>query len=204
MRRKIRWKNTSWIIQSKDPDKDILSGPFKVHTLTLSKPTQGGGWGGVLVGVGLYYAGGRIFCGGGLIFCPLERLKTTTESEAIPPTTLTWDPQLWIFQQSTLLGTVAMQSWTHGEDVVKLFWIFQPGCFGFWGSVLCVAQSNVILHKVRIFDRESWKLSTEEDSKDDSSADGNYNDGDDYSDDVDDHLPMTFSVAPALIMWCLL
>ena len=86
----------------------------------------------------------------------------------------------------------------------NFFWIFQPGCFGFWGSVLCVAQSNVILHKVRIFDRESWKLSTEEDSKDDSSADGNYNDGDDYSDDVDDHLPMTFSVAPALIMWCLL
>ena len=116
MRRKIRWKNTSWIIQSKDPDEDILSGPFKVHTLTLSKPTQGGGWGGVLVGVGLYYAGGRIFCGGGLIFCPLERLKTTTESEAIPPTTLTWDPQLWIFWQSTLLGTVAMQSWTRGDS----------------------------------------------------------------------------------------
>ena len=88
--------------------------------------------------------------------------------------------------------------------VVQLFWIFQPGCFGFWGSVLCVAQSNVILHKVRIFDRESWKLSAEDDSEDDNSADRDYNDGDDYSDDVDDHLPMTFRVAPALIMWCLL
>ena len=93
---------------------------------------------------------------------------------------------------------------TRIKNVVQLFWIFQPGCFGFWGSVLCVAQSNVILHKVRIFDRESWKLSTEDDSEDDSFADRDYNDGDDYSDDVDDNLPMTLSVAPALIMWCLL
>ena len=71
---------------------------------------------------------------------------------------------------------------------------FEDQCF--------VSQLDIILHKVRIFDRESWKLSAEDDSEDDSSAD--YNDGDDYSDDVDDNLPMTFRVAPALIMWCLL
>ena len=88
----------------------ILSGPFKVHTLTLSKPTQRGGWGRVLVSVGLYYAGGPIFCGGGLIFCPPERLKTTTESEAIPPHHVDLGPPALDFWQSTLLGTVAMQS----------------------------------------------------------------------------------------------